>query len=177
MPVLIRGIFSGGGKIKDATALPSDVAKGKVFYNNDGRQVGTLVGKEVKTYTINMSNYPYVSGGTSPFDQYDQYNTGFGYYINTSTKKVKCSSGNHMTFPAPYNFAFKFEIITAIIIDGQRFDIALHSTRYNVIDFGGNPEVDYDGGHRIANVKGKMYIGTNYAEQQYKNHIVTFEYV
>lgn len=31
----------GGGKIKDATALPSDVAKGKVFYNNEGRQVGT----------------------------------------------------------------------------------------------------------------------------------------
>ena len=33
----------GGGKIiKDATALPEDVASGKVFYNNAGRQVGTF---------------------------------------------------------------------------------------------------------------------------------------
>ena len=40
MPVLMRG-GGGGKKIKDATAVPSDVAAGKVFYNNDGRQVGT----------------------------------------------------------------------------------------------------------------------------------------
>lgn len=32
---------SGGKRIKDATALPNDVMKGKIFYNNDGRQVGT----------------------------------------------------------------------------------------------------------------------------------------
>ncbi len=43
MPVLMRG-GGGGKKIKDATAVPSDVAKGKVFYNNSGRQVGTSVG-------------------------------------------------------------------------------------------------------------------------------------
>ena len=43
MPVLIRGLFSGGGgKIKDADALPGDVRSGKVFYNNQGRQEGTL---------------------------------------------------------------------------------------------------------------------------------------
>lgn len=40
MPAIIRGIFGGGGKIKDATATPQDVMTGKVFYNNDGRQVG-----------------------------------------------------------------------------------------------------------------------------------------
>lgn len=33
--------WGGGKRIKDATALPSDVDKGKVFYNNAGRQVGT----------------------------------------------------------------------------------------------------------------------------------------
>lgn len=41
MPVLIRGLFSGGGKIKDADALPEDVRKGKAFYNNEGKQTGT----------------------------------------------------------------------------------------------------------------------------------------
>ena len=40
MPVLMRG-GGGGKKIKDATAVPSDVASGKVFYNNGGRQIGT----------------------------------------------------------------------------------------------------------------------------------------
>lgn len=33
----------GGYRIKDATATPDDVMKGKVFYNNDGRQVGSGV--------------------------------------------------------------------------------------------------------------------------------------
>lgn len=51
MPVLMRG-GGGGKKIKDATAVPSDVAKGKVFYNNNGRQVGD--GKTLKTYVINI---------------------------------------------------------------------------------------------------------------------------
>lgn len=32
----------GGGKIRDATALPEDVRKGKVFYNNQGKQTGML---------------------------------------------------------------------------------------------------------------------------------------
>lgn len=34
-------IPSGGISTKDATALPSDVAKDKIFYNAFGRQVGT----------------------------------------------------------------------------------------------------------------------------------------
>ena len=33
--------LGGRGKIKDATAIPSDVMNGKIFYNNDGRQVGS----------------------------------------------------------------------------------------------------------------------------------------
>ena len=36
----------GGYTAKDATALPGDVMQEKVFYNNDGRQVGT--GKMLK---------------------------------------------------------------------------------------------------------------------------------
>lgn len=48
----------GGGKIKDATALPSDVAKGKVFYNNDGRQEGTNEPLKAYKYVIDTSKYP-----------------------------------------------------------------------------------------------------------------------
>ena len=67
MPVLIRGIFSGGGKIKDATAVPSDVMKGKVFYNNDGRQVGISNAVNIKTVTYNckygQGSYTSISTG------------------------------------------------------------------------------------------------------------------
>ena len=38
----IRIFGSGGGVITDVTATPEDVKHGEVFYNNKGRQVGTL---------------------------------------------------------------------------------------------------------------------------------------
>lgn len=40
MPVVIHGIVSNP-PITDATATVDDVLKDKIFYNNDGRQVGT----------------------------------------------------------------------------------------------------------------------------------------
>ena len=52
----------------DATAVPKDVKKGKVFYNNDGRQVGefsdainidvlkAVYGNDVKAITLNKNN-------------------------------------------------------------------------------------------------------------------------
>ncbi len=36
--------------IHDATATPSDVAVGKVFYNNEGRQIGTLDSSDLKLF-------------------------------------------------------------------------------------------------------------------------------
>lgn len=45
MSVIIQNI-SGGMRIKDATATRDDVADGMIFYNNDGRQVGS--GKMLK---------------------------------------------------------------------------------------------------------------------------------
>ena len=55
----------GGGKIKDATATPQDVMTGKVFYNNEGRQVGskseTIKGLKV----LNLSIPKQVYRGTS----------------------------------------------------------------------------------------------------------------
>lgn len=45
----------GGGKIRDADALPEDVRKGKVFYNNQGRQVGNAEIESYKEFTVNGS--------------------------------------------------------------------------------------------------------------------------
>ena len=38
----VRIFGSGGGVITDATAAPEDVKSGKIFYNNSGRQEGTI---------------------------------------------------------------------------------------------------------------------------------------
>lgn len=45
-------IPSGGISTKDATAIPSDVAEGKIFYNADGRQVGNFQKPPFKVKSI-----------------------------------------------------------------------------------------------------------------------------
>ena len=47
MPLTASGIYLPN-KIKDATALPEDVSSGKIFYNNDGKGIGTL-SESIKT--------------------------------------------------------------------------------------------------------------------------------
>lgn len=72
----------GGKRIKDATALPSDVAKGKVFYNNDGRQEGTYIPSAI---TIKKMILPSPSGESKNMSLNDPYNytfsgSGFGNF-------------------------------------------------------------------------------------------------
>lgn len=78
MPVLMRG-GGGGKKIKDATAVPGDVAQGEVFYNNDGRQVGSAELSGLKTYAFSISLAP----GNSPFAYYDSM-----YFSKNKTMKA-----------------------------------------------------------------------------------------
>ena len=39
----------GGGLITDATAEPDDAINGKIFYNNDGRQIGTCTSRKIQS--------------------------------------------------------------------------------------------------------------------------------
>lgn len=45
----VRIFGSGGGLITDATAEPDDVINGKIFYNNDGRQIGTCMSRKMQS--------------------------------------------------------------------------------------------------------------------------------
>lgn len=62
MPLILSGT-NLAKPITDATASPSDVSSGKIFYNNDGKQVGT--GSTIST-TIISSSSEYI-GTISPF--------------------------------------------------------------------------------------------------------------
>lgn len=53
-------IPSGGISTKDATAIPADVASGKIFYNAEGRQVGS--GKMIKKIIMPKRSGSYTSG-------------------------------------------------------------------------------------------------------------------
>ena len=45
----VRIFGSGGGVITDATATPEDVRNGQVFYNNNGRQIGTSMTRKIQS--------------------------------------------------------------------------------------------------------------------------------
>ena len=88
-------IPTGGVSTKDATAIPSDVADGKIFYNADGRQTGTyqrppfemksmvlpteIEGENKRTNTYAYVRYGYGDYGPDWYVQIQEYNTYVNY--------------------------------------------------------------------------------------------------
>lgn len=99
------GIVKKGKKINDATAVPSDVMSGKVFYNNDGRQVGThpkltishvfnkSIGGTQAAYYVRGSlvcegNEVYSMTGGTYFPNMNSANTYYSGYLYSDSFKV-----------------------------------------------------------------------------------------
>lgn len=95
------GIVKKGKKIKDATAVPIDVASGKVFYNNDGRQVGSGLVISEKNFTVtdaDTQKYVYNTTETSikTYAAFNNSRTPNAYYYNdgrTNTVDLSYSGG------------------------------------------------------------------------------------
>ena len=143
MPVSIYGLPRGGGKITDATATPEKVFSGEVFYNNEGRQIGTYSSTiEVKSIYIpphsmqyldsfNSDDWPNLesievtlSANAAPDIRYDSYGVYNYYYdpinlpYNIAIVGVKKDGG---TF---YSFGWSLAVEDVVVeIDGGNMTI------------------------------------------------------
>lgn len=104
MPVAIHGNL-GNPPITDASAIPSDVTVGKVFYNNDGRQVGTGYNRSTTTVTL-----PYTENWNDrcnmwvDIDTYEQhYTSGMYDGIPYDSSDYVSIEGNHRIIDVDYN--------------------------------------------------------------------------
>ena len=84
----IRGTHEGGTNTSDATALPEDVEAGKIFYNANGKQTGSLQTVEQPVPQISIDANGTVSASYTPVA---------GRVKNTTQKS---SSTNLSTLPA-----------------------------------------------------------------------------
>lgn len=111
--------YRGGYRIKDATAAPDDVMQGKVFYNNDGRQVGSGVFLREKSIVL----LPEMAGSGSNIGNrfgtlisYNKYGYGTNAFtlegFETNSYAVK---GNKIESD--------IHIVSGIVVNGIKTDI------------------------------------------------------
>lgn len=107
MSVIIQNTSGGGIRIKDATATRDDVAEGMIFYNNDGRQVGT--GKMVKKIVMPKRSGTYVSKSIRDGFIYPGNGYSFRYIREITNNNLK----------GHYNGIDGVKNIVGVEIDGQ----------------------------------------------------------
>lgn len=115
MPLLIRGIFSGGGgKIKDATALPENVEEGKIFYNNNGRQVGTK-----QTVKTKMLDFPQNSSSSS---QLNKASYRYRTYCEDRVSGLEETIDTYLNYEWMQSLSGATEIIS-VIVNGEEIRV------------------------------------------------------
>lgn len=107
----IRVVGSGGMAITDATAVPGAVRSGDVFYNNDGRQVGTnpdvkISMTKVVQYTGSLSYVgPLESLYDASYDTVDYEGTDYEFRHYRTDNMVTTSSKGKEYLSSKYSSA------------------------------------------------------------------------
>lgn len=136
MPVFNR--ISGGGLILDATALPSDVASGKIFYNNDGKQIGTNeISSKYKQKIFSFRAGDTVTAtaicknASASLDFPLYLDDKYGELINFTTVDTEQS----MRYAVSEKINARYITMVSIIYNGVTYDLNLYETS-SVIDDG-----------------------------------------
>lgn len=112
--------MGGGKKIRDADALPEDVRLGRVFYNNEGRQVGTL--GSVQSYIISADPNE---------DKNKQASIGanllYIFYYNDVRPSIY--TNNFKTTYYEKSELFAYDKIVSIEIDGIERELGIGKSR------------------------------------------------
>lgn len=96
MPIIIP---TGGHVINDATALPSDVVSGKIFYNNNGVQTGTLP----------LSSYTKVKEMTIKIPSISDYNKMRYETLSPKKYNIMFAPVSNMYFQTEYNITRQYK--------------------------------------------------------------------
>ena len=128
MPVNTSGIYIPGKlKIEDATATPSDVMNGKIFYNNNGRQSGTLTTDVVKTYSFTLPS-------NGEMQQLIDIETGWievYFDIDGCISVEGASSANYMDYQWMMYVDYGLKYIKSISINNVKSEVYCSSVIYN----------------------------------------------
>ena len=103
--------MGGGKKIKDATALQEDVVNGKVFYNNEGRQVGSGEFLEEKSISVQNPNTGNIKNV--------KYNH---YYIDSGGLMYNVKYGTDLTTTYTIHTGKTITLTNACLITGISFN-------------------------------------------------------
>lgn len=128
MPVILSGT-NLTKSITDATAIPADVSEGKIFYNNEGRQVGTYVNELPYRliYPTGFSNdgSPVLSG-TYNYHTFDLING------TVKTQTLTYSSDTFVTGYRIQGFAKPYDIFVGFYYNGTIVEKILKLTNKSI---------------------------------------------
>lgn len=136
----IRIFGSGGGVITDATAVTGNVERGKVFYNNNGRQVGTLDVPNMNDATAYSSDV--ISGKVF----YNKFGRNVGSLNVPSIRKISINI-SETTIPNQYdavniNDCYHCRIMKSYIVLCKKYNYTYTSNYYIKIPLDGEIPLD-----------------------------------
>ena len=109
----------GGYRIKDATAAPDDVMQGKVFYNNDGRQIGNGTFLREKSIVL----LPEMAGSGSNIGNRVGTQISYNHYGHGTNAFLLESFETNSYAVIGNKIESDIHIVSGVVVNGIRTDI------------------------------------------------------
>ena len=141
MPVM-SNIMVLNKKITDATAIPEDVLSGKVFYNNDGRQIGDSV--VVLTQIINVEPATYTNAPSAGIS--NRYSSAF------DTDSTPMKGGTYLNNNGTFDWlrVIQSQNIPLQIVKMMWFEYSVRGSVIPVVPFSFNRDFNSTGKYAVT---------------------------